>query len=171
MTQTRHGFTMIELIFAIVIIGILSAVAVPKLVTNRDNALAKICVTESSRFILEMTAYYTRYGAWDPIEKVTNLQLGVILTPGNGKHGLTIPSTTVPLNDISIVYACNGEAILSLTPQNRLFVDNRGVSHNEYELDVQSPVLPSTQPASIAQANLLANGIYKTNPGYRIGGN
>ncbi len=39
MSQTkRNAFTMIELIFVIVVIGILSAVAVPKLAATRDDA-------------------------------------------------------------------------------------------------------------------------------------
>ena len=35
----RKGFTMIELIFVIVIIGILASVALPKLVGTRDDAI------------------------------------------------------------------------------------------------------------------------------------
>jgi len=39
----RSGFTMIELIFVIVILGILSAVAVPKILKNQQQAEAGVC--------------------------------------------------------------------------------------------------------------------------------
>ncbi len=36
----KHAFTMVELVFVIVVIGILSAIAIPKLAATRDDAVA-----------------------------------------------------------------------------------------------------------------------------------
>ena len=45
----KHAFTMIELVFVIVILGILSSIAIPKLVATRDDAeIAKIRADVSS---------------------------------------------------------------------------------------------------------------------------
>ncbi len=38
-TANRNAFTMIELVFVIVVIGILSAIAIPKLAATRDDAV------------------------------------------------------------------------------------------------------------------------------------
>ncbi len=37
--KTRNAFTMLELVFVIVVIGILSAIAVPKFAATRDDAI------------------------------------------------------------------------------------------------------------------------------------
>jgi len=58
----RAGFTMIELIFVIVILGILAAVAIPKLSATRDDAKVAKGATELSTAIADMAAYYTAQG-------------------------------------------------------------------------------------------------------------
>jgi general secretion pathway protein G len=58
----RSGFTMIELVFVIVILGILASVAIPKLAATRDDAKIASKASEIQAAISEIPAYVTAQG-------------------------------------------------------------------------------------------------------------
>ena len=58
----RAGFTMIELIFVIVILGILAAVAIPKLAATRDDAKVSTELTNLATCINDVGNAYTATG-------------------------------------------------------------------------------------------------------------
>ena len=78
----RAGFTMIELIFVIVILGILAAVAIPKLTATRTDAKASRGASDAATALQDMGAYFTAKGnfADDPAD-MTNVAFD-----GNNTH-------------------------------------------------------------------------------------
>ena len=58
----RKGFTMIELIFVIVILGVLASVAIPRLAATRDDAEVARAATNLSTAVGDIAAYYTAQG-------------------------------------------------------------------------------------------------------------
>ena len=77
----RSGFTMIELIFVIVILGILASVAIPKLAATRDDAKISKAASEVSTLVSDLGAYYTGHGTFETnLTKMTNVQLANLTT-------------------------------------------------------------------------------------------
>jgi len=69
----RKGFTMIELIFVIVILGILAAVAIPRLAATRDDAEISKCATNIQTTVSDVGAYYTSQGKFGTVTQMTNV--------------------------------------------------------------------------------------------------
>jgi len=66
---------MVEMVFVIVILGILAAVAIPKLSATRDDAEVAAGLQRATMLITDIGSYYTGHGIFAEVEKMTNEEL------------------------------------------------------------------------------------------------
>ncbi len=107
---------MIELIFVIVILGILAAVAIPKLAATRDDAKLAAARSNLSTCISDLGAKYTAKGSLadadltdDPACKAVNdYSAGTISLNGN-KNGVNVSTTT--FSDFQATYTFGGTSV------------------------------------------------------------
>ncbi len=98
----KRGFTMIELIFVIVIIGILAVIAIPKLTATRDDAKISTELQNLSTCIQDISSAYTATGTEDMNSsaacgnlKCFSVSTGNSLTDGN----ITVGQTSTSVKD------------------------------------------------------------------------
>ncbi len=135
----RAGFTMIELIFVIVILGILAAVAIPKLAATRSDAVASTLATSAATCVNDAGGEYMMTGTFND----TNLTNAMPVSPACADSvatptGATAACYTFAVVDstgtLTITGATGGGAVcvaaVALTDANGLTNGTTAVAHN-----------------------------------------
>jgi general secretion pathway protein G len=141
---------MIELIFVIVIIGILAAVAIPKLAANRDDAEAATCVHEIGQLTQEISATYTKLGN-NAFKTTTVSSMTNISTTGVPSKGLT--ADAIVHGATGVTYECDGTSIVKYSGADAV---------PDYNLTVT--VTGGTTPASFKASSSAAENMGLTAP-------
>jgi len=149
----RAGFTMIELIFVIVILGILAAVAVPKLSATRTDAQASKMSSNLATIVSEAGSYWTANGSWPTNwTDVTNVPL---YTAAGGNTASTVITATAYINALASATAVAADGCFSLatTTDGNISVTALSAGTN--------PVCAAAQAAALASKIADAAGTAK----------
>ena len=133
----KKGFTMIELIFVIVILGILASVAIPRLAATREDAEISAAVANLRTLVSDATAYYTAKGSFD-----TNTKWSEITNVPFQNASDTLTATTDANLKIGGVDDCIKVKLENNTPANIKFTKKSGATGTCGEVLKSDPLKP-----------------------------
>ncbi len=93
-TNKQGGFTLIEILFVVIVIGILAAIAIPRIVTSTATAKANACKANQAIINTQIEQYHLDTGSWpsslsDVTESKTYFPDGAPTCPSGGTYSMS----------------------------------------------------------------------------------
>ena len=135
----KKGFTMIELIFVIVILGILASVAIPRLAGTREDAEISAAVANLRTILSDAASYYAVKGNFKDAGGTNDAKwteiTSVPLKKANGDAvDNTVAATAAAYLKVGDVNDCIGVAVVAKT--------NTAPAHIKFTLKQGTPAAP-----------------------------
>ena len=153
----KKGFTMIELIFVIVILGILASVAIPRLASTKEDAEIATTIANLRTLLSDASSYHVAKGNFDGAKwkDLTNVPLQGA-APAGTDIGPAIDATAPAVGGSSRTYlAVNGKNCLQVaireTTTSTFFAFNKVAGNTD---PVCAAVLASTPVKQILDSTI-----------------
>lgn len=101
MKKIKQGFTMIELVFVILILGILSAVALPKLAATRDDAKASEITMKVGVVVSDISSYVVSKG--EVLSDFSSMSSALKALVNNGEATVGSKTAIIKVNDVDCI--------------------------------------------------------------------
>lgn len=90
--KNQRGFTLVELLVVIMVIGILATIAVPRFLASQDRALITAAVADVDHFRKALAVYEIEYGVFPDQNFGTVASIAAALVDPSGNDYMILPN-------------------------------------------------------------------------------